>query len=155
MKFFNMNQEDEIKLINSAPTLNFCTIDKEGYPSMRIMANLRDSKANPNLISFFENEVKNPYMTYMTTFISSKKVEDIKNNNKASLNFIDMSTGCSLTLYGTVVLIEDNELKKKLWNDAWVRSYKDGINDPNYGILKFNPMKVRSSSHGKSNEHLC
>lgn len=151
-----MQQEEEIKLINCLPTLNFCTIDSEGYPSVRIMANLRDSKSNPNLVSFFQNEVKNPYETYMTTFISSKKVEDIKNNNKASLNFIDMSSGCSLTLYGTVSLVEnDSELKKKLWNDAWVRSYKEGINDPNYGILKFNPIKVRSSLHGKSNEHLC
>lgn len=150
-----MQHDEEVKLINSAPTLNFCTVDNEGYPSVRIMANLRDPKSNPNLVSFFENEVKNPYETYLTTFLSSKKVEEIKNNNKASLNFIDMSTGCSVTLYGNVTLENDDEIKKKLWNDVWVRSYKGGIDDPNYGILKFHPVKIRSSSHGKSNEHLC
>ena len=67
-----------------------------------------------------------------------------------------MSTGRSVTVYGTVDLLKnDDEIKKKLWNDTWIRSYKEGIKDPNYAILKFNPIKVRSSSHGKSKEHLC
>ena len=79
-----MEPEEEAKLINSVTTLNFCTVDDEGYPSVRIMANLRDPKSNPKLVPFFKNEIKNPYITYMTTYVSSKKVEEIKNNNKAS-----------------------------------------------------------------------
>ncbi|OHT15298.1 pyridoxamine 5'-phosphate oxidase-like FMN-binding protein [Tritrichomonas foetus] len=147
-----MEIEEEIKLIESAQIVNFSTINSDGFPNMRPMANLRNPTSNPHLVEIFEGE-RNRFSTYLTTYKGSQKVKDIENNNKVSLFFIDMKTGGALTVFGTVEMVEDDDFKKRLWNDEWKRSYPAGADDPNYGVLRFTAEKVRSSFHGKSNVH--
>ena len=150
-----MEINDEAALISSAEMLHFCTINSDGFPSVRPMANLRNSTTNPQLVEFFKeiDAKENKFTTYLTTYGCSQKVKDLKGNEKCSLFFINMKTGDSLSVYGSVEFIDDEALKERMWNDAWKRSYPQGVKDPNYTIMKFIPVKVRSSHHGKSNEH--
>jgi general stress protein 26 len=48
-----------------------------------------------------------------------------------------------VTLYGKTEFIEDEKIKKNIWEDDWDKYYPQGLNDPDYTLIKFNPKKAK------------
>ncbi len=75
---------------------------------------------------------------YFCTNTSSKFVELIKNNNKASIYFYNpiLYKGCYLK--GTMAVCEDMKIKEKYWQNKYKNAYpQKSYTDPDFCVLKF------------------
>ena len=43
---------------------------------------------------------------------------------------------------GEIELINDTKIKKKIWLDWWTKYYPEGLNDPDYTLLRLRPKIV-------------
>jgi general stress protein 26 len=57
--------------------------------------------------------------------------------------FVDSDDFMGLMLGGTAEIIDDMEIKKKIWLDWWTRYYSKGLEDPDYTLLRMEPTHVR------------
>lgn len=101
-------------------------------------------------------EANKPFSRYMTFFhedftlytATSKKTEKVdeleKNpNTHILLGYNDEGYGDAfLEICGTVSLLDDEGMKKKVWNDH-MKPWFDGPEDPNLIILKVTPNSIR------------
>jgi general stress protein 26 len=46
-------------------------------------------------------------------------------------------------LGGSVEIVDDKELKKTIWLDWWTRYYPEGVEDPDYTLLRLEPKNTR------------
>lgn len=133
------NIEETIgKMIDQASTSYLSYVDGEGFPITKAMLKPRE-----------RNGVKEMWFTTKT---SSNKVACFKKNNKAGIYFVDKRVIRSVSLTGTVEVLETNEAKERIWQDGDVKYYKEGVTDPDYCVLKFTAAKGRYYSNFKSED---
>jgi general stress protein 26 len=72
---------------------------------------------------------------YLVTNINSIKVDEVKANPQAVLNFQGASTYASVR--GVLTFMPDPVLLEKLWKEAWKVWFPSGKSDPNIALLKF------------------
>ena len=141
-----MNPTEMIKfcteLMNEAKVVVVTTIDKEGFPESRAMYNLKNSAKFPTLKTVLTMK-DNPFYSILGTNTSSKKVQEIQHNPKATLYYCVPEKTHGLTLTGILYIREEMELKKKLWVDGWEIFYPQGYMDPDYMILQLIPQYAR------------
>jgi general stress protein 26 len=126
------------KLMTKPELVNWATIDRNGYPQMRVIANMRNHSLYPGLKSFFNNQPD--YRIYLTTHSRSKKIGQIKNNSKASVYFIMADEFHSLLLLGDLLRIKEGSVKEKLWQVDWEQFYKGGPTGPNFAVFQMDPV---------------
>jgi general stress protein 26 len=134
------NQAECLALIESIPFVDFSTIGKEGFPSTRLMMNLRNKGQFPPL-SLYEKE--KPLTVFLTTHRVSEKMDEIGNDAKASLYFCDPVSFRSVLLMGSVEIVTDETLRQKAWRKEWERHYPNPNDD--YVLLRFVPKKLKAS----------
>ena len=127
-----------LELMESSKAIYLTTIDSEGYPITRAMFNLRNSEQFPEFSKFF-NELTNPFEIYISTNTSSSKTSHIKNNPKASVYFCEPEDFKGVMFGGDVEVINDMEVKRKIWLDWWTKYYREGLEDSDYTLLKLKP----------------
>jgi len=44
---------------------------------------------------------------------------------------------------GEAEIVDDMKIKQKIWLDWWTRYYSEGLEDPDYTLLKLNPKIAR------------
>jgi general stress protein 26 len=113
---------------------SFVTINREGYPRGSAVVAIKN-----NGLSEF----------WISTGLKTKKVEDIKLNNKVSINYFDVVT--NITLIGTASIITDNNIKKDMWI-AWMHDYYSGPEDRNYCLIKVYVFHARIFVDGKNHD---
>ncbi len=111
-----------LDLVKRSGIIILSNLNEKGYPSTRALLNMKSN----GLKEF-----------WTTTNTSSKKVGQIKNGQKASLYFIDEKNFLGLTLFGTVRILQDENSKKKLWQNGFEMYYPKGVSDPDYSVLYF------------------
>ena len=89
---------------------------------------------------------------YFSTNTSSNKVKYFRENNKASVYFMDRRFFRGISLVGTVEVIETPEIKERIWQKGDEMYYKEGVTDPDYCVLKFTAFKGRYYSNFKSED---
>lgn len=101
------------------------SIDNENYPNIKAMLKPRLRKG---LKEF-----------YFSTNTSSLRVNQFQKNPNACLYFYHkgLIVYKGLMLKGTMEILTNQEIKKKLWQKGDVIYYKKGFTDPDYCILKF------------------
>lgn len=107
-------------LLKQSESVELAGIDPNGYPhifEMEVMTN------------------SNIKTVYFTTGIYSGKVNDFKKNNKAALN-ICVGQDC-VSMIGEVVVIDQAEEKRRLWNTERTKQLHDSVKEPLYCILRF------------------
>ncbi len=129
-------------LMETSKAAILTTIDSEGYPITRAMFNLRNTEQFPELSEFF-NKQGNEFIIYISTNTSSSKVEHIKANPKISVYYCDPETFKGVMFGGEVDIVVDMDIKSKIWLDWWTRYYPEGLEDPDYTLLKLNPKTAR------------
>lgn len=94
-----------------------------------------DSNGYPRPVRMSKIQAKGFNEVWMATSASSVKMEDFKINNKAGLCY-DLY-GDSVALRGTVEIVMDDVMRKKMWQDWFVHHFPCGVTDPDYALLHF------------------
>jgi len=121
------------EIMNAAGTCALITLDEEGRPRVRAM--------DP-----FAPETD--FTVWFGTNSKSRKVNQIENDPRVTLYYLDGDASGYVMIHGTAQLINDPFEKEKRWKDAWEAFYKDKTED--YLLIKVSPiwMEVSSTSRG-------
>lgn len=126
------------EIIESAGICSMITLDKKGQPRARAMD------------GFLPDE---NFVIWFGTTVKSRKVEQIKNNSKITLYYMDSDATGYVSIYGTAQLVDDKELKNKYWKEEWEAFYPDKESD--YLLIKVTPkwMEIISESRGINGDY--
>lgn len=138
---------DEVKklsleLIETSKAAYLTTIDFEGFPITRAMFNLRNKEQFPEFSEFFQKQ-ENTFVIYIGTNTSSSKVAQIKENPKISVYYCDPDNFKGVMFGGEVEIVDDMNIKRKIWLEWWTRYYPNGLEDPDYTLLRLHPKNAR------------
>jgi len=111
------------------------SVDESGFPNTRAMLSPRVREG----INTF----------YFTTNTSSIKVKEFINNPNACIYVCDNRFYRGVTLKGKVTVLQDRKSKELIWKPEDVMYYKDGIDDPDYSVLKFEAISGEYYSNFK------
>ena len=121
-----MNQQEAVKqglaLVEKSNIAMLGTNGPDGYPHIRAMIKM---------------ETEDLKTIWFTTNTPSPKIAQLKQNPKACVYFVDFDNWMGLTLIGTVEILQDPESKQRLWRDGFEKYYPQGVNDPDYSVLRF------------------
>ncbi|MDR1276680.1 MAG: pyridoxamine 5'-phosphate oxidase family protein [Candidatus Accumulibacter sp.] len=131
-----------LEVIESAPFVDFSTIDKDGFPSTRLMMNLRNEGQFPAR-GLYKDE--KPLTVFLTTHRASEKMNEIRRDPKSSLYFFNPTTFGAVLLIGEVTVVTDEALRKEAWQKDWETHYSD---PKDYVLLRFVPIKLKASVGG-------
>lgn len=131
------NPEQTIGNLSDKAGLVFISyLDEEGYPITKAMLKPRE-----------RNGIKE---FWFSTNTSSNKVKFFRQNPKASIYFVDKRFFRGASLAGTVEVSENEEDKRRIWQEGDDMYYKQGVTDPDYCVLKFTAIRGRYYSNFKS-----
>ncbi|HDZ18125.1 hypothetical protein LCGC14_1110510 [marine sediment metagenome] len=139
--------EKEVKkegrmLMETSKAVYLTTIDSGGFPITRAMFNLRNREQFPEFIEFFSKE-ENEFAIYIGTNTSSSKYRHIKENPKIAVYFCDPDEFKGIMFGGEVDIVENLEIKRKIWLEWWTKYYSKGVEDPDYNLLRLAPKNAR------------
>jgi general stress protein 26 len=121
-----------IELVNQPyKASSLITIDKEGYPHGAAVTAIK----TVGLKEF-----------WFTTNVDTIKADNIKNNNKVSINYFDEVI--NITLTGTATLIIDNDTKREMWCDDWMPYFYSYPENENYYLIKVEVFRTRIKVDG-------
>lgn len=131
------NPEQTIGNLVDKQSLAFISsIDEEGFPNMKAMLAPRKREG----IKEF----------WFSTNTSSMRVDQYRENPKASIYFYDKRFFRGVMLKGTMEVMEDEESKTMIWLEGDTQYYSKGVTDPDYCVLKFTTISGRYYSNFKS-----
>ena len=128
-KIINAAQE----IMNDAQTCALISLDNDGNARVRTMDPFPPEK---DLVVWFG------------TNLHSRKVEQIRKNNKVTLYYLDKDATGYVTIHGAAELVDDGSSKEKYWKETWKNFYP---NYPEgYALIKVIPlwMEVISETRG-------
>lgn len=131
-----------LNLMEESKAAFLTTIDPDGFPITRAMFNLRNKEQFPEFSELFEKQ-QNQFTIYITTNTSSSKVAHLNKNPKTCVYFCDTEDFKGFMLGGSVEIVDDLKLKKKIWLDWWTQYYPEGVEDPDYTLLRLEPKNAR------------
>lgn len=121
------------EIIESAKYVALITLDAEGHPQARVMDPFPPDE---NMI------------IWMATNPQSRKVVQIKSDDRVTLYYFDTAGLGTVSLMGTARLVNDPAEKAKRWKSGWEVFYPD--RDSSYLLIQVRPefMEVVSVKHG-------
>ena len=126
-----MNLKEIEKFIDKCKVSIISSVDEAGFPNTKAM--LKPRKRN-GLREF-----------YFSTNTSSMRVKQFLNNPKACVYFYRKGlinyTGVMLT--GKVEVLTDESSRRMIWKKGDTRFYREGVNDPDYCVLRFTSSSGR------------
>jgi general stress protein 26 len=131
-----------VELMAASEAVFLTTIAPGGYPHTRAMLNLRNRRQYPSLADFFKEHDKE-MLIYFTTNTSSEKITQIKANQSVSVYYCLPKKFHGLMLGGKIEIVNDPEIKKRLWQDNWTMYYPKGYDDPDHTVLRLKPEFAR------------
>ena len=135
-------RRQSLELMSIAEAAFLTTVDAEGFPQTRALVNLRQKEQYPGLIELFDGH-RDDFLVYLGTNRSSNKVQQIRENPKASVYYCKPSEWRGLMLGGKIEIVTDQALKEAIWQDGWEMYYPEGVTDPEYTILRLLPTIAR------------
>jgi general stress protein 26 len=134
-----------ISLMETTPAVYLATVDAQGHPQIRAVNNLRDHNRYPALEPFFR-QVENPFTTYLTTFSTSAKSKQIRQNSRVALYFCRPESFHGVMLSGSMSVVSDKTVRDALWLDQWLCFWPKGPRDSKYRVFRFDPDGARGWS---------
>jgi pyridoxamine 5'-phosphate oxidase len=132
-------------IIERAEILSLATKGEEPYPMIRALFNLRNPRQFPGLAPFFADK---GLAVYLGTNTSSVKVGELAGESWASVYFMLPGEFKGLMLSGRA--LADGSAKEQLWVEGWERYYPRGRLDPDYTVLRLDPVRARGWNAGES-----
>ena len=113
------------EIVNKCSEGYFAVIDEQGYPKVATRSNIEPQGISGG---------------YFSSSLSGHLIKSIIKEAKTSVCF--QKDGDNITLIGKSELVTDEETKKALWQDWFINHYPGGIDDPEYGIIRFKTERV-------------
>jgi len=104
---------------------SFCllgTNGEDGFPNIKGMTNLKHEGLKK---------------IWFSTNTSSKRLQQLRKDNRACVYYVDDKPFRGLMLVGTVEILQDSESRKMLWTEGAEVYYPLGVEDPDYSVLRF------------------
>lgn len=125
-------------LVDHAKTVYLSSVDEDGFPNTRALLSVREREG----IRTF----------YHSTNTSSQKVKQFLANPKACLYVCDHRFYRGVMLLGTVEVLTDAESRNRIWRRGDTMYYPEGVDDPDYTVLRFTATKARYYHNFKTEE---
>jgi general stress protein 26 len=113
---------ESLKLVEKSQIALLGTNSTAGFPNIKAMLNLKHDGLKK---------------IWFSTNTSSKRVQQLKNDNRACVYYVDEDNFKGLMLIGTVEILQDLDSRKMLWMDGAEKYYPLGVEDPDYSVLCF------------------
>jgi len=113
------------EIMTSTGTCALITQDKNGVSRVRMMDPFLPEK---DLTVWFGTNPK------------SRKVAQIKNNNKVTIYYRDKDNSGYAMIYGKAELVNDQKSKNKYWKDTWKSFYPN--KKESYLLIKVTPIRM-------------
>ena len=126
-------EETAREIMKAAYYCSLITLDENNQPRARIMEPF---------------PAEEDMTIWLATNPKSRKVKQLKNNSKATLQYFDKGNLGYITLMGNAYLVHDEKAKQKYWRDSWESFYAN--QKEAYMLIKFipNKLEVISTKHG-------
>ena len=125
------------EFINKQKTAFVASVDEDGFPNIKAMFVPRKIEGN---------------CFYFTTNTSSLRAQQFMKNSKASIYFYNRGRFKyeGVMLIGTMDVLQDKEIKHEIWRPGDIMYYRQGVDDPDYCVLKFTARIGRHYSNLKT-----
>jgi general stress protein 26 len=70
------------------------------------------------------------------------KMNHIKTNQAVCVYYCEPKDFRGLSLDGSIEIIKDSGLKKKIWQDYWIKYFPGGVDDSEYAVLSLHPIRA-------------
>jgi len=110
-------------IINNAKSCALISIDKEGAPRVRTMEPF---------------PVEDDFTVWFGTNSNSRKVEQIKNDARVTLYYLEKEDAGYVVISGIATLVNDEFYKNKYWKKSWEAYYQE--NKENFSLIKVTPI---------------
>ena len=121
-----MNEQEAIEqgleLVAKSKIAFLGTNSESGHPNIKAMMNLKHEGLKK---------------VWFSTNTSSRRVNQLRKDNRACVYYVDENDFKGLMLIGTVEILQDIESRKMLWSDGAEIYYPQGVEDPDYSVLYF------------------
>ena len=125
------------KLLKSQKTCVIGSVDADGIPNIKAM--LKPRKVT-GLKTF-----------YFSTNTSSEHVKQYSLNPRASVYFYKRFMGYKgALLKGSMEILNDDDVKRTLWEKGDEKYYPGGVTDPDYCVMRFTAFTARYYSNFRS-----
>lgn len=123
-------REQIFEFIQKQKTAFMASVDEDGFPNLKAMFAPRKIEGN---------------CFYFTTNTSSMRSQQFMKNPRASIYFYHRGRFRyeGIMLIGTMEVLQDDEIKKEIWQAGDSMYYRQGVTDPDYCVLKFTAVKGR------------
>lgn len=119
------------EVIRQAHYCTLVTVGVEGQPQARIV--------DPT-------EPDQDFVVWIATKNTTRKVEQLRKDSRATLHYFDRATMSYVTLLGAAILVSDPIEKEKRWQTQWAPFYPEGSKTPGLILLRFTPRTLEISS---------
>ena len=123
---FILTEQDAItrglELIEKSSYCMLGTNGEDGFPNIKGMTNLKHEGLKK---------------IWFSTNTSSKRVQQLRENNRACVYYVNDKPFKGLMLVGTIEILRDSVSRKMLWREGAEVYYPLGVEDPNYSVLCF------------------
>lgn len=109
-----------LQLIEKSKICLLGTNGENGFPNIKAMLNMKHEGL---------------HKIWFITNTSSRRVQQLKKDNRACAYYVDEVSFKGLMLVGTIEILQDLESKKMLWFDGAEKYYPLGVKDPDYSVL--------------------
>jgi general stress protein 26 len=113
------------QIMESAHFCALITLDKSGHPRARAM--------DP----FSPEE---DMTVWLGTNRKTRKVQEIKNDSRVTLFYLDPNAKGYVSLYGTARLVDDPQETARRWKPEWSRFYPD--REKSYVLIQVTPSRL-------------
>lgn len=117
-------EEKAARMVAAAQVITVASIDENGYPRPVAMVKLKDEDG----------------AIYVSTGTSSAKTAHFKANPKAGVSIVE--GGNSIIYTGDMEVVTDEAVKRSLWGDWMLSHFPEGVEDPEYCVLRFTPRSA-------------
>jgi len=111
-----------LQLIERSSICLLGTNGENGFPNIKAMNNVKHEGIK---------------RVWLSTNTSSKRVQQLRRDNRACIYYVDNQNFAGLMLLGTVQILQDLKSKQMLWFEGGERYYPLGVEDPDYSVLCF------------------
>jgi general stress protein 26 len=115
-----------LQLVERSKICLLGTNGEDGFPNIKAMMNAKHEGIDK---------------IWFSTNTSSRRVQQLKKDNRACVYYVDDKDFKGLMLTGTIQILQDLKSRQMLWADGDERYYPLGVEDPDYSVLCFTAHK--------------
>jgi general stress protein 26 len=118
------HKQDALEFIRENPVCHMATVE-DNQPFSRVMWTVK---------------VDDDFTFWYTSPASSPKMRQLEKNPAVCLTIYER--GKDARIFGKASLVDDRELKNRLWRDEWKVYFPGGKDDPEYQVVRIDAKKV-------------